>query len=360
MEYKINHLTLIEPSRQQPFFEQAIDEKVNRFRHFLKDYPKKLLLEIFIKKEGARYVVTASLALRAKFLYAEEKGSEALQVAEQALGKLKSLVKKQLGAERKEYLYNRKYRSHALAENSRPLLEQFVTKGEAGSFVTSIQEAIPELNQYIRNEIYRQPVLRYLVRSGRLGKLEMIEEVYHDLYQQLRDDPDQPEKMIIWAYGRSDKKIRSMVEQYREQTAKLGYAVWSQQQEEEEERADRPAYSGLLASFRPGSDETFFNPGEYQLHEILTDAGAREDILGIADPDDEDQFIRKTLRSFLIEQQSAFELYYLHRFRIDEIARIKNLPENQVERGLREIRTRILNNTESEVEHYAGTAHDQV
>jgi hypothetical protein len=348
MEFKINHLTLVEPSHQQPFFEEAVKNKIARFRQLLRDYPKNLLLEVFVKKEaGYLYVVTASLALRGKFLYAEEKGIRAAQVAENALDKLKGLMKKQIATERKEYLFHWKYKTHARAENARGLLVQLARKEDPASFVATLKEVMPETGRFIRKEIDR--LISRLINPGQQTVEPFVDEVYLDLFKHFKQHPDDPEKMIIKFFTVAGRKIQSL----RQLDSKAIGRYLQKQGSFPNELIDpgKDLKKGFIHPLIENSEtgETYFSPQEFNLQEVLTDAGAQEEIIIGAEADDDNLFILGIQSEFPLDHQSVFDLYYLHRFRIDEIARIKNMKESEVDRWLREIRSMVLLTIKNEV-----------
>jgi ribosome-associated translation inhibitor RaiA len=118
MEYIIHQLELIEPPTQRSFFEDEVKKKVSRIEKVLRDYRKQVMLEIFLKKEGNLFVITASLALLQKILTVTEEGFKPVAVINFVFDRLKNLVANQLRLERKEHLYKRKNRLNDLAEYS--------------------------------------------------------------------------------------------------------------------------------------------------------------------------------------------------------------------------------------------------
>jgi len=360
MEYKINHLTLVEPTLPLSALEDELKNKISRFQYLVADYPKKLLLEIFVKKEGLElYVVTASLALKGKFVYAEEKGPKPALAGGLALDKLKGLVKKQLAAERKDYLYSRKYRSHARAENSRNLLEEQSRAEMPSSFIETLKEVVPELLPFVREEIGRKKVLRQLMAREALRKSNIADAVYLELYRSFRNNPDEPEKIIIWAYSVASKKIRELAEEYTGQYRIEEDLPSIPKKDGSDEEETLSVQGAPFANQLNQSNERFFGPYHYYFQEILTDAGAGDDMLINAESENEDLTIREILQNFPEEQQSVFELYYLHRFRIDEISRIKNIGESQVDHLVKGVRSVILQTVRSQDERVSISVKDR-
>jgi DNA-directed RNA polymerase specialized sigma24 family protein len=300
-------------------------------------------LEIFVKKEGLElFTVTASLALRGKFLYTEEKGTRPVTVGNMAMDKLHALVSRQVAAERKDYLYSRKYRSHARAENSRNLLEEQARAGSSSSFGATLRDAVPELEPFISREIARRAAFRPILTKGPLFKKNLEDSVYEALYQAFRVSPDEPEKIIIWAYTIASEKIRLMAEEWVAGSEPEFESRLKPAEEVQEEQGDLSNPPAHAVPQEPEPVEKFYGPYHFHLFEILMDAGGSEDLLNKVEPGDEDSTIKLHLESFPEDQQSLFDLYYLHRFRIDEIARIKNMTDGQVDHLLRAVRSVLL------------------
>jgi DNA-directed RNA polymerase specialized sigma24 family protein/ribosome-associated translation inhibitor RaiA len=348
MEYKIHHLDLVSPASQQPFFEQEVMGKMERLQKILKSYPHELVIDIYVKKEGNDYIITASLSLPGKKLTAEEKGSQPVLLVINVLDRLRGLIKKQIQLQRKEFLYKRKTKFQDLAENSRAELENRTRKKDSGSFVQFAKQILPEIQKHIRKEIWRKPVLARLIKKNLIELNDIIDEVYLHLYETLQKNSDAPEKLVLWTLAESDKKIKELTKKYSKQFKDAVSTEKLNNQEYDELREELTANADFKPELVDELEEKFFSPGEYDLHEILTDAGAEEEIINKAGLDDENIDIEKMLREFPEEQQSVFELYYRYRFGVDEIAHIKNKNENEIEEWLHDIRTYLL---ESVMEH---------
>src|SRR6202022_2234275 len=97
MEYIIHHLDLVEPANQRHFFVEEVQKKKARLEKILLHYPKTALLEIFVKKEGDQdYTVTITLNLKGKELITKESGAKPVLVVNNALDKLRNIVREEL------------------------------------------------------------------------------------------------------------------------------------------------------------------------------------------------------------------------------------------------------------------------
>jgi hypothetical protein len=342
MEFRIHQLSLIEPANQQPFFEEEVRKKMSRIEKILGGYPKELLLEILIKKEGHIYVIKGSLTMRSKVLIVEEKGTKAVILANNVLDNMRVLIRKQLTEERKEYLSQRKSRTHHKIEHANSLKKEQGQKEDKSSSSVFTKRIVPEMEKYVKKEIHRNPVLASLIKKGLIEPADIIDEVYLDLYAHFQKTRTAGEKFVLEAFTLSDKKVNELGVKYSKQFKQVVSTELLTKKEMSEMVEELTANAEFKPVLTEEVEQEFFAPDEYNLQEILTDAGAEEEILDKADSAIKSMHIQKLLRELPEEHQSIFELYYLYRFSAGEISQIKNMSESRIEELLRGVRTILL------------------
>jgi DNA-directed RNA polymerase specialized sigma24 family protein len=343
MEHKIHLLTEIKQWENFVLLEQELGKKAAHFEKLLLSYPKDLLLEVFCKKDAeSTCQIGASLAMRNKFLFTEQRGEDPLRTFDSALTNLMRQVIRQLGIERKEYLSTRKYRMHAIAENSRNLLEETCSKGYSISYITLLKKIIPDLERYIRHELERCSTEWPSQAITQSHASTLVNGIYRELYREFKEHPDEPDNIMLWSYTRAEKSLRQWAGpggHHAHSPSETAAPTSEEDFEQAQKLRDPIDFPSLPVS---GSIPGQFDPEAYNLPEILTDAGAPDNVLVNAVQRDDLPDLPMLLKEYPALQQSVFELFYLHRFRIDEIARIKNLSENEVYRLLRSVRSQLL------------------
>ena len=348
MEYIIHHLELIEPPTQRSFFEDEVRKKISRIEKVLRQYRKEVLLELFLKKEGNLFVITASLALLEKILTVEEEGFKPVAVINFVFDTLKNLVARQLQVERKEHLYKRKNKVNNFLENTTtsPAEQE---KPDKKSFAQFIQKIFPEIEQYIKNEIRRKPVLARLTRKRMVEMDEIVDKIYLHLYTELEKKPDIGEKLVLWAFSLAGRKINELDEKYALKklvsTEPLTNEEMRQMEEELTANADTEP---VLAE---DVDENSFGLNGFDLPEILADAGIEEDIINKTELDDKENDINRILQQLPGGQRSIFELYYLYRFSIPEIGQINNMRIGKVDELLQTAREQFTDLVKETTDH---------
>jgi RNA polymerase sigma factor (sigma-70 family) len=342
MVYKIHNPDAIEPTDQQPFVEEEVKRNHVHFEKFLRNYPKQLLLEIFIKNDGKKeHIVIASLTMHSKNIIAEERGMDAVTVVSNALEHLRNLVKKQLQVERKEYLHSRRNKYYIDVQHSQTRLEGKVKKDDKDGFIHVAKKILPELQKHIKKQVLRKWALSLLVKKGVIGLEDIEDEVYVALYDEFQNNPDASEKIILSALAVADKKIKELNDNYSMQFVEVISTEKLTQKEYDELNEELTATVDFKPALVNEVEENFFAPGKYNLHEILTDAGAEEEIINQVEPYERRIDIATILQKFGEEQQSVFELHYLYRLSPGEIADIKSIKKSEVEQTLKEIRLHI-------------------
>lgn len=340
MEYKIHHLDLVEPSNQQPFFEEEVHKKMRLLQKILRRYPKELVVEIFVNREGNHdYSVTASLDLKSKEVAVKERGSKAVIVVNNALDKLRTLLIEQIRLERREHLHKRKNRFHSVV-TTMPSIKEAMKKEDRDAFTTLARKGLAELEQYIKRQVSRKPVLVQLLKKNIISVDDIVDEVYGEFYQELKADADASEKLVLWLYAFADREINRLNEQYGKEfrehlsTEQLSIKEWKEMQEELTANAD------FMPVLTEELDDQFYAPGSFDLVEILSDAGAEEEILTRAESGDGD--VHQLLSDLPEEQLAVFELYYIHHLDIEEIAQAKKIPVDKVTSWIKEAREALL------------------
>jgi RNA polymerase sigma factor (sigma-70 family) len=340
MEYKIHHLDLVEPVNQQAFFEEEVQKKVRLLQKILRHYPKELVIDIFVSREGNHdYTVTASLDLKSKEVVVKERGSKAVIVVNNALDKLRTLIKEQIRLERREHLRKRKNRFHSVVTTTISFKEA-LKKEDRYTFTTLARKGLPELEQYIKRQVSRKPVLVQLLKKNIISVNDIVDEVYIAFYHELKEYADASEKLPLWLYALADREINRLIEIYGKEfrehisTEQLSKQEWKEMQEELTANAD------FMPVLTEELDDQFYAPGSFDLVEILSDAGAEEEVLALAESGDAD--VQQLLHDLPEEQLSVIELYYIHHLDMEEIAKAKNIPADQVIRWIKEAREALL------------------
>jgi RNA polymerase sigma factor (sigma-70 family) len=87
-------------------------------------------------------------------------------------------------------------------------------------------------------------------------------------------------------------------------------------------------------------DEQFYNTPNYDLQEILIDAGADKEILNLAESDGAD--VGQLVKELPEEQEAVMRMYYIHRMDIPEIAAVKQISESKILKWLKNAREELL------------------
>jgi RNA polymerase sigma factor (sigma-70 family) len=175
---------------------------------------------------------------------------------------------------------------------------------------------------------------------------ETVDKVFLHIYTELQEKPDISEKLVLWAFSLADRKINELNEEYARQFIKLVSTAQLSSEEMRQMQEDLTANADINPVPSEESDENSFGLDGFDLPEILSDAGIEEDIINKADLDEQEDDINRILLQLPAEEVSVFELYYLYRFSIPEIAQIKNMRTNKVDELLHDARKQFMQTTD--------------
>ncbi|HMH33078.1 MAG TPA: sigma-70 region 4 domain-containing protein [Puia sp.] len=341
MEYNIQHLHLIKPANQQPFFEEEVQKKLKRLKKMLNHYPKELVLEIFVRGEGDdEYIITASLNMKSKEIVVKERGRKAVIVVNNVLDRLISLVREQVHVERREYLQKRQYRLRQVAEKLLPGLRHDAKKPESSAFANLINTTLPELKRYIKNRVGKKPALLQLIKKNVLSIRDIVDEVVAALYAEFSNNTEATDKWALSFYFLADQEIDKLNEKYKKEFRSQVSTEQLTKQEMKDMQEDLTANADFIPILTEELDEQFYNAPNYDLKEILIDAGAEQEILNLAEADDAD--IGQLVRELPEEQEAVMKMYYIYRMDIPEIAQAKQTSESKVLKWLKDAREELL------------------
>ena len=347
MEYRIHHLNLVEPAGQQSFFEKEIQTNIPRIQKIFLNYPGKPVLHFFIKKEDTEhYRIFASLHLNGNDILVKEEGNRSMSLVNNTLDKLRNQVKKQLQMERKVYLLNRKNRIIKMADSFLPQMIEHLEQKDETAFVNLAKEVLPEVETYIFKALSRKPALARLVSNKLIPAQEIIDDIYNYLYAGMQKRNPSFEHIIPLVLSLTETKL---TKQEKEYMVKFKEPVSSKILSKKEikdiydltKKISDPHIKPVLEE---ELDEKYFVPGEYDLSEILSDAGADEAMIMKAEYTFMYAELLDLAGDMTAEQQSVFEMYYLDRFTSEEIAYICHLSESHIEKLLDDIRHFFLLN----------------
>jgi RNA polymerase sigma factor (sigma-70 family) len=341
MEYKIHHLDLVKPTNQQPFFIEEVEKKLKRFDKLLRYYPKELVLEIFVRPEGDNdYIIAASLNLKSKEITIKERGSKAVIVVNNVLDKLRSLVKEQIQIERREHLRKRKNRLQNMAEKSLTELRNHSKNKDSNAFNNLVNTILPELERYVKNQISKKPALLQLIRKNVLSIRDIVDEVYTALYSEFGSNTEATDKWALSLYLLADQEIDKLNEKYRKEFRRHISTEELNRREMKDMQEELTANADFMPVLTEELETQFYKTSEYDLEEILTDAGATEEILNLAESDDVD--VEQLVEELPEEQEVVMRMYYIYRMDTAEIASVRQTSESNIEKQLNEAREQVL------------------
>jgi len=339
MKYAIQNLHLIQPEHQQLFFEEEIKKKLKRIERILKEYPKLPVLSVHLKKEGADYVVTLTLPMLSRVLLVKERGTSPVLTVNHALDTLRKAVREQKHVERKEYLFKRKLQIEQRTQLGKEILTRLHQESDAENFIHYLNQILPDLKQYITREAFRIPALRMLLKENKLKINDIINDLYIHIYDAYGQLEEAPEKLNLWVYERIQQMLQQLADQYKQELGtELDWMPEAARAESEELTANAEEMPELIENL----DDVSYQMKQYAWDEILMDAGLSDEEIEQFETDEAEQAMKQWLREQDTYALSVFEMHYLERYAVAEIAHIKGKSEAEIEQILQDMRSRFI------------------
>jgi len=339
MKYAIQNLHLIQPEHQQLFFEEEIKKKLKRIERILKEYPKLPVLSVHLKKEGADYVVTLTLPMLSRVLLVKERGTSPVLTVNHALDTLRKAVREQKHVERKEYLFKRKLQIEQRTQLGKEILTRLHQESDAENFIHYLNQILPDLKQYITREAFRIPALRMLLKENKLKINDIINDLYIHIYDAYGQLEEAPEKLNLWVYERYSKCYNNWpINTNRSWVRNSTGCLKPLRAESEELTANAEEMPELIENL----DDVSYQMKQYAWDEILMDAGLSDEEIEQFETDEAEQAMKQWLREQDTFALSVFEMHYLERYAVAEIAHIKGKSEAEIEQILQDMRSRFI------------------
>ncbi|SFV28433.1 hypothetical protein [Thermoflavifilum thermophilum] len=340
MKYHIQNLHLVQPPQQQTFFEEEIQKKLKRIERILKEYPKLPTLAVHIKKEGAEYVITLTLPMLSKVLLVKDRGTSAVLTVNNALDTLRKAVREQKRVERKDYLFKRKQQLEQRTQQGRQILSQLHQESDAENFIHYLDQILPDLRQHVMREAFRKPLLRMLIKENKLKINDILNDLYISIYDAYGQLKEAPEKLNLWVYEIADRKLQEISERYKQEFGvERDWMPAAETAESEELTANAEEMPELVEDL----DDVSYHMKQYAWDEILMDAGLSDEEIEQFETEEAEQTMKQWLREQDSYALSVFEMHYLERYAVAEIAHIKGKQEAEIEQLLQDMRTRLIN-----------------
>lgn len=333
-------------SMQEEFAAHA--KKVGQF---FKRYTKPVTLEIHLSgSKKAGYHLAYSVKLKdGSVVYASGKSHELLALPNEVFRSFLKALKKERAIERKEHLVNKAKRMKEAMIKSRSALQEMSGKGQREEFAFLIGQLLDPVKHYMRRRIKVFEV-KGLIPEGALKLDEVFESYKTRLFEQYPTMIASNVSPEIWAYRLADEELEKALKarawdgtdkrvSIEELTAK------EIKEMEEEFSTDGDGDLVMLEEL----DDISYHLDDYITEDIELGVNEEEKLLEQLEAESPDvpaeqSFHRKTsamLASMPLQESSIFDLYVHSRLSVEEIALVKNIPADEVQKTLDNVRQQL-------------------
>lgn len=349
MDFKFSNISIFS-EKEQKAIDQFVREKISHFEKYFTNYPKPLLIEIhFSEVKNKGVTVSCFINMKEDVVYAKETGHEVLKLLNDVLRKLKNAALRQKRKEQKQYLYKRKNRQIASVKNYADQLEEISNEEDRQTFNRLLQQLIPNLKKYIERRL-RMAEMTNAIHKGELNAEDIIDELYLEIYQHFQQKPANLE-LHTWMYQKCNELLENKIQE----------EAYEQAHSTEIEEAIEKTFDPMSETYwldAEGKKEPYdelegpnINPALriYQGEEILAglqDEEQIDQIYASLNKNEIIQTIRKNMAKMPQQKRDVLDLYLIEQMNEDEIALIKKISVNTVQKyvneGLNQIRNKLL------------------
>ncbi len=322
-----------------------IDRQLLKFEKLLGSRSERSEMQIFIKADGKQFfAVNCNLQIGAKTLNIKSKARKLKDALSEAFKALRSKLREWLRQERTLHQRSRQERQfesfHAVAGN----LAEMKQESDKKRFLELLEKALPALKGYLRRRIKQAEQYRKMrLRAG--SARDLLDELYLRLYDSYRLHIDSRDEFIVWLYREADRLLDEKLseEQPGERVEHIEQLRKIERKSMEEEMTVDGEGEIIMQDELEESDFDFLPDSReeslYGLHLIIDEEEKLLDAIESGSGDgDLDKRVMKLLAALPQRKQEIYELYYLEELNPEQIALIKEMNVEDVEKTLEEVR----------------------
>ena len=322
-----------------------LDRQLLKFEKLLGSRSERAEMQIFIKAEGKHfYKVNCHLQIGAKSLNVKSGSRKLKDALAESFKTLRSRLREYLRQERSLHQCSRQERQfenfHAMADN----LAEMNRESEKKHFLDLLEKSLPALKGYLRRRIRQAEQYRQMrLRAG--SAKDLLDELYLRLYDSYRLHIDSRDTFIVWLYREADRLLEERMN-VEENDIKVEDIEQLRKQErkslEEQITVDGDGDIVMQEEFEEFDPEFLSESREmdiYGLHLIIDEEEKLLDAMESGSGDEDlAKRVMRVLAALPQRQQEVYELYYLEELNPEQIALIKDMNVEEVNKTLEKVR----------------------
>lgn len=349
MRYEIiNDKNVVEASVVRQL-EALLERQADRLDKYVKAYKKPLVLEVHSKKPGPNtYLITLLLDLRSKPLVVKNKDADPVTAFSNGFNALRHKLTQQLQIERRQHQRYRKGLLQARVEEVVEPLLSFKEEQDPAMFARLIKKAMPHLIGYLRRRI-KQANITHTLRKEAMKAEDLMNELYLRLYNRFDTSmASHKQQVYMWLYQEADRLLAEVIDQHGVTALQEDIEVLQKpinQTMEEQYSIDADGDYMMIEEFDDpsyGFNDTQFAAGLYDVYTYLLDDHTQEFLDAETEFDlmneDQQAAMHRMMYSLSDFKRSILDLYAYEHLSIEDIAIIKNVPNEKVEAALAEVK----------------------
>lgn len=339
MRHTIYNDSIITQDDERKKFKNLVKKQASRLDHLGSGYPKELVLNLYLSRVPKdNYLVTAVIRLKHRTLIVKQSGENIESIVYQLFDRLKLTLSKQLHKLRDEHSRHAKnIRIRSFSENLPELIEMKHEDSDA---------LLKDLLKLLLNDIAKYTHRRLKtaertasVKKGMFKTPELLDEMYLLVYEHLEEVPADENEILVWLHRLVDAYL---AEKFQEQEFENEHFDSINTVLENEFEAMEEAYTidadydivplEELDEYETPHSFYSVNQLEYGVDEHYV----RDDLILKINNQDIHDLIEKELMKLPVKKRTVMDLYLLEQLTPGEIADIKNISIEEVEKIIRE------------------------
>ncbi len=349
MNFEYSNIEILSPVEKNEVL-QLMDEKSKQLDQYFVIHPQSAIVKIhFSEVKNDRISVSMTINMPDKLIYVKDSGSDVIKTVNRGFEELKNKIISQQRNIRKETISQRKKKVSDAIIDYAAQIDEIRTEKDILSFNKLLEALLPGLEAYISRRIFiaEQTVN---IHKGEFNAKDIIDELYLNLYNHFDTKPEDMD-VISWIYQKADEVFK---EKLKEEINANEEFIDLDEYVDKEYESMRENYGvnteGKMMPYEElegmRTDKTI---EMYGIDEVLTGVVDDEQINSIyasINRKEIDQVIKREMSKMPPSKHNIVDLFLLEQMSRQEIATIKKLPletvNKDINEGLKQIREEIL------------------
>lgn len=340
MNFKIINEHLVKNKKEINRLKNLINSRITEIKLLDNKELQNVNAELYFEnteKEG--FQLSAIVKAKNDIFFLQEKQLSPADCVSLLFNEIELKLQKKIHRENKNKLKKRQAVYHKNFSENISHLKRLKDEGSKELFHSLLKILLRQIPNYLKRRLQAAQAARY-IKKEKFELLELIDELYLIIYDNIEEIPPAPKESRIWLYQKTDELLNE----------KLKEAEFERNHMEQLENLEKIQFEDMEETFSVDAeyeivpaedlDDYKLSVEKYTANDLFVsedEESILSDIILTFNRDEINAIIQKELLYLPVIKRTILDLYLIEQLSVEEIASIKKLSEIEVEAIIREV-----------------------